>query len=93
MPARIQAIEQACAEEDLDALSRLAHQLEGSAGGYGFPTITDAAGEAAVLAKVGTVVPELVDSVEALTELCRRAIRGAHKPEQSRDSVRTEWAR
>ncbi len=92
LPTRVQAIEQACAEEDLDTLTRLAHQLKGSAGGYGFPTITEAARDAEELAKVGTVVPELTASVEALTNLCRRAARSADNPPQTGDGVRMEGA-
>ncbi len=90
LPARVQALEQACAEEDLDTLTRLAHQLKGSAGGYGFPTITEAAREAEALAKVGKAVPQLTASVETLTNLCRRAARGADNREQPRDGVRME---
>ena len=92
LPDRVRALEQACAEEDLDMLTRLAHQIKGSAGGYGFPTITEAAREAEALAKVGKAVPELTASVEALTNLCRQAARGADTPEQQRDGVRMEDA-
>ena len=89
LPARIQALEQACAEEDLDVLTRLTHQIKGSAGGYGFPTITEAAREAEALAKAGEAVPELTASVKALTDLCRQAARAADSPGQ-RDRVRME---
>ena len=90
---RAEAIEQACAEENLDTLARLAHQLKGSAGGYGFPTITQAAREAAELAKAGTAAPQLTAAVEALANLCRRAIpRGADNPEQPPDGVRLRGA-
>jgi len=88
MPTRVEAIEQASAEEDLDTLATLLHQLKGSAGGYGFPSITEAAREAEELAKAGTAVPQLVASVETLTNLCRRAASGAGSPGQPRDGVR-----
>ncbi len=90
LPARAQAIEQACAEESLDTLTRFAHQLKGSAGGYGFPTITEAARVAEELARAGTVVPQLTASVATLTNLCRRAARAADAPHQPRYGVRME---
>ncbi len=92
LPTRVRAIEQACVEEDLGTLTRLVHQLKGSAGGYGFPTITEAAREAEELAKVGTAMPQLDASVETLTNLCRRAARGAGNPEQPRGGVRMDGA-
>ncbi len=90
LPDRVRALEQACAEEDLDMLTRLTHQIKGSTGGYGFPTISEAAREVEALAKVGKAVPQLTASVEALTNLCRRAARGADNPEQPRDGARME---
>ena len=83
LPARVRSIQLACAEADLDTLTRLAHQLKGSAGGYGFPTITDAARDAEQLAKAGTAVPQLAAAVDALASLCRRAAGGADNPEQA----------
>ena len=41
---RLAAIEKRFAEQRLDELARLAHQLKGAAGGYGFRQITDIAG-------------------------------------------------
>ncbi|MBT6497087.1 MAG: response regulator, partial [Planctomycetaceae bacterium] len=43
LPERIAAIERSIDEQDLETLGVLAHQLKGAAGGYGFPTMTDAA--------------------------------------------------
>jgi HPt (histidine-containing phosphotransfer) domain-containing protein len=45
MPERVAAVEMAFRAGDLDTLTRLAHQLRGSAGGYGFTSIGDAAAE------------------------------------------------
>ena len=42
---RVAAIEQALEQEDLSTLASLSHQMKGSAGGYGFPTITDVAAQ------------------------------------------------
>ena len=76
LPARIQALEQACAAEDADALARLAHQLKGSAGGYGFPSITEVAAELEARAKSQESLDGLRDAVQQVADLCRRAAAG-----------------
>jgi histidine phosphotransfer protein HptB len=43
LPARVAALEHAAADLDWDAIRRLAHQLKGAGGSYGFPAITAAA--------------------------------------------------
>ncbi|MEM9414787.1 MAG: Hpt domain-containing protein [Planctomycetota bacterium] len=40
---RISAIQDSLENQDRDTLLRLAHQLKGSAGGYGYPSISEAA--------------------------------------------------
>ena len=40
MPARIDALKAAFGDHDWDGLTRLAHQLSGSAGSYGFPELS-----------------------------------------------------
>ena len=77
LPARVQALEQACADADLDALARLAHQLKGSAGGYGFPSITDMAAELEKRAKAKEDLDALRHAVQQVVDLCRRATAGA----------------
>lgn len=44
MPEKINRFEAAIAGEKLEELRRLAHQLKGSAGGYGFGIVGEAAG-------------------------------------------------
>ena len=44
LPARIAALEAACAVDDGDAIRAIAHALRGSGATYGFPTVTVAAG-------------------------------------------------
>jgi HPt (histidine-containing phosphotransfer) domain-containing protein len=43
LSARIADIRCAVDEQDIDKLSRIAHQLRGAAGGYGFPSLTESA--------------------------------------------------
>ncbi len=73
LPARIAALEQAAAADDLETLRRLAHQMKGSAGGYGFGVITEKAavieGELRQGCGVNQVKAQLVD----LFDMCRRA--------------------
>ncbi len=79
LPARLAALESAWSAGDSPVLRRLAHQLKGAGAGYGFPAVSDAAGdvETALLACGGA--PEAADlaqvngKVQALLALCRRA--------------------
>jgi HPt (histidine-containing phosphotransfer) domain-containing protein len=43
LPARVQAIAQLLAAADHSAAARLAHQLKGAAGSYGYPEISELA--------------------------------------------------
>jgi len=73
LPDRISAIENALAEQDFETLSGLAHQLKGAAGGYGFPTITDAAREAEITSQAASDLEKLASDVKAIAALCSRA--------------------
>lgn len=42
-PEKLERLETLLAAEDWDELKRLAHQLKGAAGGYGFAVVTDCA--------------------------------------------------
>ena len=61
------------AEQTLDDLARLAHQLKGAAGGYGFPRITDAAGRLESCVKAGADLDQLRARAADLAGLCQRA--------------------
>ena len=73
LPERSSAILRAFEASDVETLTRLAHQLKGSAGAYGFPLITEAAAavEAAVVS--GLDRASIQDRAEELANLCRRA--------------------
>ncbi|MGH7436902.1 MAG: ATP-binding protein [Polyangiaceae bacterium] len=70
---RSSAILRAAEVADLDTLRRLAHQLRGSAGGYGFPVITEAAGALEQAVIEGADGALLKSRVDTLASLCRRA--------------------
>ena len=72
---RMDAIRTAFLADDLTQLQRLAHQLKGSAGGYGFGPIGDVAGEleAGLLAEQADL--SLVqERMEDLATICRAAV-------------------
>jgi HPt (histidine-containing phosphotransfer) domain-containing protein len=73
LPARISRIGRDIERADRQAVQRLAHQLKGAAGGYGFHSITEAA--AALEARAEAVdSPAAVQAAFAeLAGLCRRA--------------------
>jgi len=73
MEGRIDTMERAWKDGETASLGRLAHQLKGAGGGYGFPTISEAAGrlEAAIdgCKQIESIEYELM----ALLDICRRA--------------------
>jgi HPt (histidine-containing phosphotransfer) domain-containing protein len=77
MPARLADMSQACAGQDWERLQRLAHQLKGSAGSYGFDDVTPLASrlEAAVRDRRGD--DEIRLATHDLLELCSRLRAGA----------------
>jgi CheY-like chemotaxis protein/HPt (histidine-containing phosphotransfer) domain-containing protein len=74
---KIESMNSFIATNQLDELVKLAHQLSGTGGGYGFPRISDAARR---LEKSVTPDPDMKTIFEAMTELsdlCQRAAAGA----------------
>lgn len=80
MPERVTAIEEAIQLADIQALSRLTHQLKGAAGGYGFGCITEAAGQVEQLTKAQKELDEMEGAVAQLLSLCRRASSNSKAP-------------
>ncbi|MCE7974384.1 MAG: Hpt domain-containing protein [Leptolyngbya sp. PLA1] len=79
LPERLRAIECALAERRADDVKRVAHQLRGACGGYGFPVLGVAAGkvEDAVRAMPSPEanLADVKAGVEELVDLCRRVVR------------------
>ena len=74
MGERIASLERLWNEDELDDLRVMAHQLKGASGGYGFPSITDAAAELeGRLTEGWRETDELRDAFENLLSLCKRA--------------------
>jgi HPt (histidine-containing phosphotransfer) domain-containing protein len=74
MGERIASLERLWNENEIDDLCVIAHQLKGASGGYGFPSITQAAAELEGQIKQGCEAKdELRESFEQLLRLCKRA--------------------
>ena len=75
LPSRVRTIVDSVEAEDLNRLHTCAHQLKGSAGGYGFEPISAAAARLEQAIRQQTEGPDLaavVREADALIALCRR---------------------
>ncbi|MEE2961705.1 MAG: ATP-binding protein [Myxococcota bacterium] len=70
---RLSQISQAVEASDWDSLQRTSHQLAGSAGSYGYPSITDAARHLEHMLKERKDWEGIVHASEDLSTLCSRA--------------------
>jgi HPt (histidine-containing phosphotransfer) domain-containing protein len=80
LPLRIGAIESSLTRGDLPTLASQAHQLKGTAGGYGFPALSEAAARLESSAKARRSREEVAQAARFVIDLCRRvrvAPRGA----------------
>lgn len=73
LPTRVKALHAALLASDFTTFARLAHQLKGAAGGYGFQPITDAARELEATAKTQQDMETLTMQLSELADLCGRA--------------------
>lgn len=74
LPRRIAALQASRAADELGSLTEQVHQLKGAAGGYGFPSITEAAGEVERQLRLGSPERRWRVSFAVLIELCSQAI-------------------
>jgi len=75
LPSTVASIEAAHSSGQLEELGRLAHQLKGAGGSYGYPSLTDAARAVEADVRSGTSADALEAKVEHLAALCRAAVR------------------
>lgn len=71
MPNRIASLQQCLAESNWEELRRVAHQLKGAAGSYGFHPISPVAAHLEQLIKQSQPEEEVLRAVEELVEMCR----------------------
>lgn len=72
---RLATMGQALEAGDFDKLRSAAHQLKGSGGGYGYPALTERAGELEQRAKE-EIVADCTAIVDDLKQLCQRVVTG-----------------
>lgn len=72
MPGRIEKIQSCLAEQSMDELKVLAHQLKGAGGGYGFPDVTDKARQLEQSIVQGEAESAVSGACDALTSLLNR---------------------
>jgi HPt (histidine-containing phosphotransfer) domain-containing protein len=75
LPNRAQSLEDLLAEQNWEELRRVAHQLKGAGGGYGFSQVTDFAASLERALKEGEPESVVKEKTAALCEVLR-AVRG-----------------
>jgi CheY-like chemotaxis protein/HPt (histidine-containing phosphotransfer) domain-containing protein len=78
LPNRVTAMQTALHTAALDELAVHAHRLKGTAGGYGFPPITEAARDLEAALKHHLPITEIETRFARLSVLCRRASASTH---------------
>ena len=77
MPDRVDALLESYLSEDWRALERLAHQLKGAGGGYGFPQVTELAERLERAVGAGAEEDEIHVAMNQLITCCRLLRAGA----------------
>src|SRR5262245_6520336 len=72
LPLRLAEVRQAAQGKNWQEVRRLAHQLRGAGGSYGFPLLTTAAAQVEDIAKDQTSVKELRAALDQLTAIVER---------------------
>jgi signal transduction histidine kinase len=72
LPARVEELETLLDQGDLEGLRRAVHQIKGAAGGYGFPDLTTAAGDAETQLRAHAALDRIAVEVRELVETIRR---------------------
>ncbi len=76
MPDRIAALSDQLNRSDWEALCRMAHQLKGSAGSYGFEPISPCAGRLEDSIREDRPEEQIHQAVAELVDMCRRTRAG-----------------
>ena len=72
LPERLADIRQAAQGQNWQEVRRLAHQLRGAGGSYGYPLLTTAAGQVETIAREPVNVSELRSALDQLTAVSER---------------------
>jgi HPt (histidine-containing phosphotransfer) domain-containing protein len=79
MPLRVRDLQNQFTNHDWDQLARLAHQLKGAAGSYGFDQITPYAARLEKAIRNGMALSEVQTALDELVETCGRIRSGTGK--------------
>jgi len=77
MPSKASRLSELFERQHIDDLKRLAHQLKGAAGGYGFGVISEAAAELERSIKAEEELERMKSQVDQLIDLCQRTRTGS----------------
>jgi HPt (histidine-containing phosphotransfer) domain-containing protein len=72
LPQRMAAADELAGRSDWESLGRLAHQLKGAAGSYGFPELTDSAATLERACRIDRDEAAIRESLAALADTCSR---------------------
>ncbi len=76
LPERLRLLQATVAQKDWPELARLAHQMKGAAGSYGFHQITPYAKQLELAARGTDSESEILAALVTLEEVCRRCQSG-----------------
>jgi signal transduction histidine kinase/DNA-binding response OmpR family regulator len=71
LPTRVDELQILCAEQELEKLRTLVHQLKGTGGGYGFPAITQTAAKTEAVIRSNATIEVVRAAVDELIALIR----------------------
>ncbi len=86
VPGRIEAMQRAMDQANLADLRQMVHQLKGTAGNFGFPSITERAAELEKYIKAEADLEIIRHTFEEVIDLCRRASRASASGDQETSS-------
>jgi len=72
MPEKIATFQELAASKDWDSIRRIAHQIKGSAGGYGFQPITEGAFRLEHAVREESGEAEILEALDELLGMCSR---------------------
>ena len=76
MPQRVARLKSLAQARHWQELARVAHQLKGSAGGYGFGVLSDVADRLERVIRTGEAEPAIIEALGDLVDLCERTRAG-----------------
>ncbi len=74
MPERLRALEAAFESGERDSLRRLAHQMKGACGGYGFDTLSESASRLERALDGSDELSSLRRQLDELVSMCSRVV-------------------